>query len=151
MTIQIKKQVINIINQTAYNPPAKKVFQNLLQKTYKIAVRRAPPECELNLIFLSRQKMQAINAQFAGANYAANVLAFDYTMRSMKQGLDELCAEILICPQVAKAEALQLSIPVAERIKLLFAHGLLHFLGYQHKTAKDRAEMEKLEDAAMGD
>jgi len=145
---------INIINKTAYHPPAKKIFQNLLQKTYRIAVRRVPAFGEINLIFLSRQKMKAINARFAGANYAANVLAFDYTKKPAKLSLakiwlDEPRVEILICPQIAKSEALQMSISITERIKLLFTHGLLHFLGYQHNTEKNKAEMEKLEDVII--
>lgn len=143
--------IINIINQTKYRLPSKKIFQALLQKTFQTAVCPLSAPHEINLIFLSRGRMKKINAQFAGLNYAANVLAFDYTTNFKKLYFEKTkpLAEILICPCVAKSEAQQLDISVAERVKLLFVHGLLHILGYKHNTERKRVEMEKIEDKIM--
>jgi len=53
--------------------------------------------------------------------------------------------EIFISYPEAKRKAKEFNISIEKELTLLFIHGLLHLLGYDHIKIADRKEMRKIE------
>lgn len=92
---------------------------------------------ELSLVVIGEKEIKKLNRQYRGQNSATDVLSWDY-------------GEIFICWPVAKKQAREHKVSLADEICLLFVHGLLHILGYDHNTKTQRAKMQKAEKEILG-
>jgi probable rRNA maturation factor len=52
-----------------------------------------------------------------------------------------LLGDVVLCPQVAAAQAKQAGHSPQEELELLTVHGILHLLGYDHADPEEEAEM----------
>ena len=92
---------------------------------------------ELSVVVVDDRTMRKINRIYAKKNTATDVLSFDY-------------GEIIICLPFARKQAREHGVSVADEIALLFTHGLLHILGFDHKKAKDKKKMAEAERRLLG-
>ena len=65
------------------------------------------------------------------------------------EGSGPVLGDIVIAPEVAKAQAQANGHGYDEEIDLLVVHGLLHLCGYDHIDDEDAAVMEPLQDAIL--
>ena len=104
---------------------------------------------EGGVVLVDDDQMQKMNHRYRGKDKTTNVLSFN---NSALIGLPDknsdanYLGDVYISYPVLLAEAEQLNIPSKERFAQLFAHGLLHLLGYDHENAPDTKTMEDLED-----
>jgi len=93
---------------------------------------------DIELIITSNENIAAINKEYRGINKATDVLSFP---------LEDLefvpLGSIVISADMAKNVAKNLNHTIDDEISLLFIHGLLHLLGYDHET--DNGEMREKE------
>jgi probable rRNA maturation factor len=92
----------------------------------------------LELIFVNSKDMQELNKNFRGIDKTTDVLSFPL---DFMDGLP--LGSIVINIEIAKTKANEFSHSLEDEIKLMFIHGLLHLLGYDHE--KDNGEMRKKE------
>jgi probable rRNA maturation factor len=52
-----------------------------------------------------------------------------------------LLGDVVLCPQVAAAQARQAGHSAQQELELLCVHGILHLLGYDHADPEEEAEM----------
>jgi probable rRNA maturation factor len=62
---------------------------------------------------------------------------------------DMLLGDVVICPQVAAAQAAEADHDVQDEIDLLCTHGILHLLGYDHAEPEEHATMFGLQDRLL--
>ncbi len=86
----------------------------------------------LNVIFCSPTLSQKLNKQYRNKDYPTNILSFP---------LDDNQGEIYIQLQKARSDAKNHDMGYNKFIHLLFIHGCLHLLGYDHSD-----QMENLEE-----
>ena len=91
----------------------------------------------LSLLFVGPLKMRQLNRAHRGNDKPTNVLAFS--------GGKEALGEIVLCPSVIAKDALEYRISFQEAVSWMFVHGLLHLLGYDHKTSKHEKIMTQKE------
>ena len=91
----------------------------------------------LSVVLVSLQKMRQLNKTYRGKDKATNVLAFP--------GGNEALGEIVLCPFVIRKDALEYKISFKRAVSWMFVHGLLHLLGYNHKTSNDEKKMTQKE------
>ena len=91
----------------------------------------------LSLLFVGPKKMRQLNKVYRGKDKATNVLAFP--------GGQEALGEIVLCPFVIRKDALEYKISFQMAISRMFVHGLLHLLGYNHKTSHEEKIMTQRE------
>lgn len=101
-----------------------------------------------SVVICGHQKSQQLNGQFRQRHYPTDVLSFALypDLRREKPPLPHLeLGDLYLCYPVAKVQAAQLQVSVHEELMHLFAHGLLHLLGFDHEIS--RQEETKMERA----
>ena len=93
---------------------------------------------DIELIFTTDEEIKKLNKTYRNKDKATDVLSFPLEeMPGMPLG------SIVISIDTAKKGAEEFGHSVNDEIKLLFIHGLLHLLGYDHET--DNGEMREKE------
>ncbi len=93
---------------------------------------------DIELIITDNITIQNYNSQYRGIDRATDVLSFPLEdIEYMPLG------SIIISIEKVKELAKSLQHPADAEITLLFIHGLLHLLGYDHET--DNGEMREME------
>ena len=101
----------------------------------KIANVLAPTQI-IELVLVSDETMREINRDLRGCDYATDVLSFPL------EAITPLGSVVINIP-LAQTNALKLGHSLENEIALLFIHGVLHLLGYDHE--KDQGEQRQKE------
>jgi probable rRNA maturation factor len=122
-------------------------FQNLTKKEISTKRLRAVacmvlqkekrPDALVSVVFVGAAKMRNLNKVYRKKDKATNVLAFP--------GGKEALGEIVLCPLVIRKDALEYKISFTRTVSWMFIHGLLHLLGYDHKTTRQEQRMTQKE------
>lgn len=96
---------------------------------------------ELTLRFVARAEARQLNIAYRKAEYAPNVLTFDYP--------DFQAADIVICPPVVREQAGIQHKRYADHLSHMVVHGVLHALGHTHERPTPARRMERLEQAIL--
>jgi probable rRNA maturation factor len=71
--------------------------------------------------------------------------------RDEDEGEPVLLGDVVLCPQVAAAQAKQHGHSTQSELELLTVHGVLHLLGYDHADPEEEAEMFGLQNELLRD
>ena len=93
---------------------------------------------DVELVFVSDDEMRKINREHRGINKATDVLSFPY-----EQVSGGLMGSVVISTDTANRVASELGHSIECEIALLFLHGVLHILGYDHEI--DNGQMREKE------
>ena len=106
---------------------------------------------ELDLSFIGADAMTELNETHMGKAGPTDVLAFpiDGEADPMVDGLPVLLGDVVICPEVAHANAIDDGRATDDEIALLVVHGVLHVLGHDHQEDDERAVMQARERALL--
>jgi len=96
---------------------------------------------DINYIFCDDAYLLEKNRQFLDHDTLTDIITFDLSEKD-----DELAAEIYISTERVIDNAEKFSVPYDNELHRVIFHGLLHLCGFKDKTAKDKAEMRKMED-----
>jgi probable rRNA maturation factor len=91
----------------------------------RLAKRVVKKKWTVSISFVSRSEMKKLNKKYRKKNKPTDVLSF-----SMKEG--KLLGDVVICPSIAKVNAVKYGSTFRSEIARLVVHGLLHLLGYDH-------------------
>jgi probable rRNA maturation factor len=105
------------------------------------------PLVELSIRLVEVEAMTALHVHFMNEPGPTDVLAFP--MDELNDQCDDLdsdlpptlLGDVVLCPEVAAAQAKQAGHSVGEELELLCTHGVLHLLGYDHADAAEEREM----------
>jgi len=100
---------------------------------------------EVELIITDDATIQALNYAHRGKDTPTDVLSFP--LESVGQDMMPL-GSIVIAESFVKRKALELGHTPQEELSLLFIHGMLHLLGYDHEN--DEGQMREKEKALIG-
>lgn len=105
-------------------------------------------DSSVSLVVVSDKKMRSLNRDFRGIDKTTDVLTFSVENNGGVNG-DNLIGEIFINLEEARRAHKYVEIFGRKRSYLfifyfLFVHGLLHLVGYNDKTEKDRKAMIEL-------
>jgi probable rRNA maturation factor len=117
---------------------------------------------ELSVGLVDDAAIHELNRSFRHKDRPTDVLAFAMredrprapksAVRSRRAGEREVLGDVIISIDTAGRQARQRRRPVLDEVTMLLAHGLLHLIGYDHRTAsEDRvmtAETRRLEASA---
>jgi probable rRNA maturation factor len=87
-----------------------------------------------------------LNARFRGKDSPTNVLSFPAGPNPLGH-LGDLALAFGVCESEARAQGK----PLADHLRHLVVHGLLHLLGYDHEVEAEGDVMEALERSILGE
>jgi probable rRNA maturation factor len=102
------------------------------------------PRAEVTVLLVERAAMASLKEKWLGESGPTDVLAFPMD----DQVPDEepyILGDIVICPDVAREQAMSAGRKVSEEVDLLLIHGFLHLMGYDHVKPQDARAMRHRE------
>jgi probable rRNA maturation factor len=123
--------------------------------TSVLAALHVHPGAELSVICVDEAAMEQLHLEWMDLPGATDVMSFP--MDELRPGTPQapsaegLLGDVVICPQVAAAQAARGGHPTSDEILLLLTHGILHLLGFDHEEPEERAEMFGLQSSLLGD
>lgn len=96
------------------------------------------PDGEVELIFISKNKMAQLNQDYRKINKTTDVLSFEIEKKP-------LIGQIFICYTKAREQAGESGVGIEGEIEKLFIHGLVHIFGYDHEKENEAKAMRETE------
>lgn len=116
----------------------------------------------LEIVFADGEEIKRLNREFRQTDRETDVLSFptldNIRGKALKAAdfpydVDEdgklFLGSIVICAEVAKAQAEEYGHSYERELFYLAAHGVCHLLGYDHMTEEDKREMRAKEERVM--
>lgn len=88
----------------------------------------------INIVFVDEKEIQRLNKEYRDIDDVTDVLSFNLDAKGF-------LGEIYICPQYVQKTVQKYE----EEIIRLIVHGILHLLGFEHKTKLDEGKEQKEE------
>ena len=106
------------------------------------------PEGRINLVFTDDLEIQKLNLEYAGHDYATDVLSFSY-IEAGGEAIDGTLGDMIISVETAARQASKAKTDLGTEVALLALHGTLHILGYDHTEPGARVELDTLQQQLM--
>ncbi len=140
----------------------KELFYSLFQYALKIE-RQTYAGISVNLNFASSDEIHKINNEFRQVDRPTDVLSFPLINCEEKKKINKKnypfdcdmengeisLGDILICKEVAKAQAEEYGHSYDREVCYLFVHGVFHLLGYDHMNEEEKTEMRLREEKVL--
>ena len=132
---------------------------------YVIDQMETHPLADLSMLLVDEPHMTNLHEKWMEEPGPTDVLSFpmdelrphSIAGPNRTRGRDEdesepvLLGDVVLCPQVAAAQAKQHGHSTQAELELLTVHGVLHLLGYDHADAEEEAEMFGLQSELLRD
>ncbi len=96
---------------------------------------------EISIAFVDNNKIRELNNKFRKVDEVTDVLAFPMG--------EEILGDIIISKERALTQSEDYGHSLKREICYLVTHGILHLLGYKHKTVGEKNEMRKREERIL--
>jgi probable rRNA maturation factor len=112
---------------------------------YALDAMHVHADAELAIVLVDEGAMEQLHVQWMDEPGPTDVLSFP--MDELRPGTEEnetppgLLGDIVLCPQVAQAQAETAGHSTLEELLLLTTHGILHLLGFDHAEPAEEKEM----------
>ncbi len=140
----------------------RKIFEALFAEALKVE-NQDYDKLTINLSFISDEEIKSINSEFRNIDKVTDVLSFPLIDNPEKKKInkqnfpydvdfdsEEIClGDILICREVATAQAQEYGHSYEREVCYLLVHGIFHLLGYDHMEEGEKAEMRKREEQVL--
>ncbi|MFH1022965.1 MAG: rRNA maturation RNase YbeY [Planctomycetota bacterium] len=124
-------------------PPVHPIPIRAIRRLLACLRRRGILSGRVNLLYVDRRAMRALNRSHTGGRYDTDVLSFPW------HGEDGLQGEIAVSVDRAAAEARRRGYPASREILLYTLHGILHLAGYDDVTPRKAVRMRRAEDCIL--
>ena len=159
MTIQIDYEAERKLD-IDYETLASKVAEHILETEH------CPYDVCVTLVITDNEEIKRVNTEFRSIGAPTDVLSFpmipfekpaDYSVIDEKDeyfdlDTDELLlGDVMISVDRVYSQAQEYGHSIEREFSFLFAHSMLHLLGYDHMTPEEAAVMEKKQAKALDD
>ena len=104
----------------------------------------------LSLVFTDQEHIHSLNIEYAGMDEPTDVLSF--ANGDIDPSTDRISfGDVIIAVPVAEENASSNNRELKEELSLLVIHGVLHLLGFDHASPKDKRVMWDRQSAVLAD
>lgn len=96
---------------------------------------------ELSILLCDDRTIHKLNREHRRKDKPTDVLAFAMHEGEEVTGDQQLLGDVVISLQTARRQAAQHGRSLWDEVTMLLAHGLLHLIGYDHRTDQEEREM----------
>jgi probable rRNA maturation factor len=111
-------------------------------------------KAEVSILLTDDREIRKLNRDFRGIDRPTDVLSFSMIEGEGAEHRGGMLGDLVISATTLRRQAKQAKRSVLDEATMLLAHGLLHLLGWDHRTPaedkKMRAETDRLSVAAGG-
>ncbi|HEU4807147.1 MAG TPA: rRNA maturation RNase YbeY [Homoserinimonas sp.] len=103
------------------------------------------PDADLSIVLVDEAAMEQLHVQWMDEPGPTDVLSFP--MDELRPGTEDaispagLLGDVVLCPQVASAQAETAGHSLLDELLMLTVHGILHLLGFDHAEPAEEKEM----------
>jgi len=116
---------------------------------YVLDTMNLHPQTELSVLLVDTAAMSDLHIRWMDEPGPTDVLSFPMDeLRPGREGSPTaagLLGDVVLCPEVAAAQARAAGNSTAEELLLLTVHGILHLLGFDHAEPDEEKEMFDLQ------
>lgn len=123
-----------------HTPRFRELARMILNEGFRAA------EYELGVVFLGKDAMASLNEEHLRHAGATDILTFDYSAAGASMRFH---GELLLCPAVARKQAVEFHTTWPEELTRYFIHGLLHLDGGDDREPIARRRMKQRENRWM--
>jgi probable rRNA maturation factor len=106
-----------------------------------LAAEGVPAAAEASLQLVDDATMARLNAEHLGGQGTTDVLSFPIDGTDGPDGEDWMVGDVVVCAEVAAAQAPDHAGTLADELALLVVHGGLHLCGWDHADDTERSAM----------
>jgi len=155
MSIEIRNESGFSVDEAALAALARHVLDEM----------RIHPLAELSVLLVDTPTITDLHQRWMGEEGPTDVLSFpmdelrppppgsDRADRGGSGGLDPgpttVIGDVVLCPEVATAQAREAHRPVTGELEMLCTHGILHLLGFDHAEPGEHATMFGLQERLL--
>jgi len=131
------------INNESVIPVDEAMLQRLA--IYALDQLHVHPDAELSIVLVDEAAMEQLHVQWMDEPGPTDVLSFP--MDELRPGTEDaispagLLGDVVLCPQVATAQAETAGHSPLDEMLMLTTHGILHLLGFDHAEPAEEKEM----------
>jgi len=117
-----------------------------------LAAENVTRPCYVSVTLVDDDEMRENNLEWRDVDAATDVISLECERPDDPDlAEDEPCelGDILLAPDYIARQAARFGTTPADEMRLLFVHGLLHLLGYDHLEDDEAEEMESREDELL--
>ena len=93
---------------------------------------------EVDLLFVTKNKMKKLNNFYRNKNYTTDVLSFPLNSKIELNFLEVIpIGQIIISPWKIKKQAKEFNHSLRREFCYIFTHGIAHLLGFDHQTEEE--------------
>jgi probable rRNA maturation factor len=122
--------------------PVPRLGKAALERFLLRARRAVGLQGTVNVLVTGSGELRAMNRQFLGKNKPTDVLSFPRPENGFRP-VRAFAGEVAISAELARGNATRLGHALADEIKILTLHGVLHLAGFDHE--RDNGEMARKE------
>jgi probable rRNA maturation factor len=127
----------------------KQYHKDFLKITKIISIKlNIKKELFFDINFVKDKDIQIINSKYRKIDKPTDVISFAFNDGKSKTNFN-LIGEIFISIDTAKKDAKEEKVSLKQKVCLLFIHGILHLLGYDHANKKDEKIMFDLQNKIL--
>ena len=124
-------------------PLFKKTILKAAKETLNIACKSKKNNLEVSFLLTSDSNIRLLNKNYRNKDKSTNVLAFPMNQNTF--GEDYIVGDVVISLEKILSESKKLKIQKYKYLSQITIHGVLHLLGFDHKSNKQHEEMNKIE------
>ncbi len=102
---------------------------------------------EVSILLTDDREIRILNRDYRGFDKPTDVLSFSMREGEGARFAGDLLGDLVLSIQTARRQAREAKRPLLDEATMLLAHGLLHLLGWDHRTKEEDARMRKATDA----
>lgn len=136
-------------NETKVKVAGAAFFKKYVERLYKVMKKEIDLKLfkrdgQLDLVLINDRKMKSMNKEYRGKDKTTDVISFAYLEVTdyEKEPGDIIVGDIFISVDTAKRQAREKGHDLKREMAILFVHGLLHCMGFDHNTDEEEAEMD---------
>ena len=134
---------VQINNKTKFNFKYKRLFKKIAKVT--IDILKIHGKTEVSVIIVDNKLIKGISKQYRNKDVSTDILSFPSDYLKLKKLIGyNLLGDIFLSFEKIEEQANKFNHSSKREWSYLFVHGLLHLIGYDHKTLKEEKNMNKI-------
>ena len=128
-------------------PLFRKNILKAAKETLNTASKSKKNNLEVSFLLTSDSNIRLLNKNYRNKDKSTNVLAFPMNQKSF--GENFIVGDVVISLQKILSESKKLKIQKYKYLSQITIHGVLHLLGFDHKSNKQHEEMNRIEKKVL--